>query len=118
MTNWRGTASLRTTHTIVSILQTVKQLGYDPQKIVHEFSQIKSLRQTERRLKNNYKELGSRVSRYREVLPLCEQIMRLGIGVPDLIAIHTAVTKKADTDNVPPRTMAYHLMAEIDLIHF
>ncbi len=36
---------------LLSILRTIKQIGYDPQKIVARFSYIKSLRQTEKDLK-------------------------------------------------------------------
>ena len=36
---------------LLSILQTIKQIGYEPQKIVAAFANMKSLRQKERQLK-------------------------------------------------------------------
>ena len=38
---------------LLSILQTIKQIGYEPQKIVAAFARMKSLRQKERQLKSN-----------------------------------------------------------------
>ena len=43
---------------LLSILQTIKEIGYKPQKIVAAFASMKSLRQKERQVKNNYKMLG------------------------------------------------------------
>jgi hypothetical protein len=52
-------------------------MGYDPKEIVLEVSCVKSLRQREIQLKNSCKNLEFRLSLCKEVLPLCEQIMRL-----------------------------------------
>jgi DNA-binding ferritin-like protein len=73
---------------LVSVLQTINQLGYDPQKIVKELGRIKSLRQIERRLKDNCKVLESRTNRYQEIIHLCEQLISLGIGFAELSAFH------------------------------
>jgi hypothetical protein len=78
--------------------------------------QIKSLRQKERQLEENCKILESRISRCREVLPLCEQIMHIGIGFPELVALHTAVLKKSDMDKLPVKTAGYRVMKEIEII--
>ncbi len=101
-------------HILLSILQNIRNLGYNPQKIVSEFSRIKSLRQTERRLKNNCNIFESRMARCQEVLPMSEQIVRLGIGIPELLALNTAVLKKADTENLPKGTAAYRVMEDIE----
>jgi hypothetical protein len=42
---------------LLLILRTIRQIEYDPQKIVARFSYIKSLRQTEKGLKDNCKML-------------------------------------------------------------
>jgi DNA-binding ferritin-like protein len=74
----------------MSILQAINQLGYDPRKIVSEIARLKSLRQTERHLKNNCKILESHLNQFKDVLPLCEQIARLGIGFPELMMFQSA----------------------------
>jgi hypothetical protein len=75
--------SLQDPRILLSILKTIRQIGYEPQKIVREFSRIKSLRQMERQLNNSCKDLEAMLDRYNDVLPLCEQIagLRIGMGV-------------------------------------
>src|SRR5438874_1251447 len=81
---------------LVTVLNNIRHYGYDPKKIVAEFSNIKSLKRKEKVLQNNCKLLEERVARCREVLPLCEQIVRFRIGIGELLAFHTAVCEKAE----------------------
>ena len=60
---------------LLSILQTIKEIGYEPQKIVARFSYIESLRQTEKGLKNNCKMFEERATRYQHILPLSERFV-------------------------------------------
>ena len=55
-----------------------------------------------------------RAARYKEIIPLCEQIVRFGIGFPEMAALHAAIIKKADLENLPYGEAAYALMKEID----
>jgi hypothetical protein len=98
---------------LLSILRTIKQIGYDPQKIVGRFSYIESLRQTEKGLKNNCKIIEERIDRCREVLPLCEQILRLRIGIGELLAFYTAVCEKAEMHNLSMESAAYRVIEDI-----
>jgi hypothetical protein len=98
---------------LLSILRTIKQIGYEPNKIVARFSQIESLRQTEKGLKNNCKILEKRIGRCLEVLPLCEQIARLRIGLGELLAFHTAVSEKAEMYNLSMESAAYRVIEDI-----
>ncbi len=84
---------------LLLLLQTIKQIGYEPQKIVARFPQIESLRHTEKGLKNNCKIFEQRIAKCLEVLPLCEQIVRLRTGIGELLAFHTAVSEKAEMCN-------------------
>jgi hypothetical protein len=65
---------------LLSILQTIKQIGYEPQKIVAAFARMKSLRQKERQLKNNCEMLEKPMAADRQVLPLLQGIRSMGIG--------------------------------------
>jgi len=98
---------------LMSILQTIKQIGYEPHKIVARFSNIESLRQTEKGLKNNCKKIEERIARCQEVLPLSEQIIRLPIGLGELLAFHTAVCEKADMHNLSMQSAAYRVIEDI-----
>jgi len=97
----------------LSILRTIKQIGYDPQKIVALFSCIKSLRQTEKGLEDNCKMLEERVARCQSVLPLAEQISRLPIGIGELLAFHTAVSETAEMNNLSMESAAYRVIEDI-----
>jgi hypothetical protein len=99
---------------LLSILQTIRQIGYDPRKIVAAFAGMKSLRQEERQLKNNCKMFERRTARYQHILPISEQFVSFGIGIDPLIAFNILVTETADTCNVPISTAAFRVIKEIE----
>lgn len=106
--------SLKDPRMLLSVLKTIREIGYEPQKIVRELSRMKSLRQTERQLNNNRKDLEAQLDRYKDVLPLCEQILRAGIGFPELLAYHSTVVNKAAMDKLPREAAAYRVMEDIE----
>ncbi len=99
---------------LLSILQTIKQIGYEPQKIVAVFASMKSLRQKERQLKNNCKRFERRAERYQHILPSSEQFVSFGIGIDPLITFNILVTETAETCNVPISTAAFRVIKEIE----
>ncbi len=99
---------------LLSILQTIKQIGYDPQKIVAAFSSMKSLRQKERQLKNNCEILERRMSEDRQVLPLLQQIRSMGFGIDKLLPFSLAVNEKARTCKLPISAAAYWVIEDIE----
>jgi hypothetical protein len=106
--------SMEGLNTLVSILQTIDEIGNDARKILTELARIKSLRETERRLKRECKMLESQSVQYKEILPTCQQIARLGIGFPELMMFQTAITKRPDMENLPPGRAAYRVMQDIE----
>jgi hypothetical protein len=98
---------------LLLILRTIKQIGYDPRKIVAEFSNIKSRKRREKALQNNCKMLEERVAKCQSVLPLCEQIVRIRIGIGQLLAFHTAVSEKSEIHNLSMDRAAYRVMEDI-----
>jgi CRISPR/Cas system CMR-associated protein Cmr5 small subunit len=98
---------------LLLVLRTIKQIGYDPQKIVARFSYIKSLSQTEKGLEDNCKMLEERVARCESVLPLAEQISRLRIGIGELLAFHTSVSETAEMNNLSMESAAYRVIEDI-----
>ena len=106
--------SMESPHSLVSVLHTIDETGRDPKTILSELARLKSVRQAEMRLKKNCKMWELRAARYKEIIPLCEQIVRFGIGFPELAALHAAVLKKADLENLPMTTAAYSVMEDIE----
>lgn len=78
--------SMEDIHILVS-LQTIRQIGYDPQKIVSDLKRVKSLRQTQKQLKNNCEMYVSRTTRYRDLLPLCEELVSFGVSWHNIVPI-------------------------------
>jgi 5'-3' exonuclease len=99
---------------LLSILQTIKQIGYEPQKIIATFASMKSLRQKEKLLKNNCKMLEKKLSRYRQVLPLLQDIQSMGISTDKLLVFSVAVNEKAQTHNLPISAAAYRVIEDIE----
>src|SRR5207245_4204056 len=98
---------------LLTLLNNLRQYRYDPKKVVAEFSSIKSLRRREKALQDNSKRLEERMARCQSVLPLCEQIVRLRIGMGELLAFHTAVSEKAEMHNLSMGSAAYRVIEEI-----
>jgi hypothetical protein len=99
---------------LLSILQTIKQIGYDPQKIIARFAYLNSLRQTEKGLKNNCKIFEERLCGYRQVLPLLQRILSMGIDIDKLLVFSVAVDEKAEIYNMSISGAAYRVIAEIE----
>jgi hypothetical protein len=99
---------------LLSILQTIRQIGYEPRKIVAAFASMKSLMQRERQLKNNCKMIERRAARYQHILPISEQFVSFGIGIDPLIAFNILVTETAETNNIPLSAAAFRVIKEIE----
>ena len=99
---------------LLSILQTIRQIGYDPRKIIAAFRSMKSLRQKERQLKNNCKRFERRAARYQHILPLSEQFVSIGIGIDPLMSFNILVTETAVTCNIPISAAAFRVIKEIE----
>jgi len=80
---------------LVTVLINMKHCRYEPKKIVAEFSNIKSLKRREKILKDDCQMLKNRISEYRQVLPLLQQIRSIGIGLDKLLPFIIAVNEKA-----------------------
>jgi hypothetical protein len=106
--------SIENPRRFASILHAIDQIGYIPRQIVRELAGIKSLRRTERLLKNNCKMWESRATRYKELVPMCEQVVSSGIGLPLLVALQAAVIKRIEQDGVPAGAAPFRVMQDIE----
>jgi hypothetical protein len=98
---------------LLTVLDTLKN-SLDPKKIVAEFSNIKSLKQREKALKDNCEMLEKRMSRDRQVVPLLQQIRSMGIGIDKLLPFSLAVNEKAQKYNLSISAAAYRVMEDIE----
>ena len=79
-----------------------------------EFSNIKSLKQREKALKDNCAMLEKRMSGDRQVIPLLQRIRSMGIGIDKLLPFSLAVNEKARTCNLPISAAAYQVIEDIE----
>ena len=99
---------------LLTVLDNLKDYRYDPKKIVAEFSNIKSLKQREKALKDNCAMLEKRMSGDRQVIPLLQRIRSMGIGIDKLLPFSLAVNEKARTCNLPISAAAYRVIEDIE----
>lgn len=57
--------------------------------------------------------LEERIRKVKDLLPLAEQIMRLKIGIGELLAFHSSVYEKADIERIPLDTATYKVVEDI-----
>ena len=60
---------------LVNVIKNMEQQGYDTKKIVAKAMSIKSLKDSEKHLRNNCEMLAKRIDRYKQILPLAEKIV-------------------------------------------
>lgn len=101
-------------HKLLSVLQSFNEMGYNPQRIVRYYKQMKSLKQKEWRLRNYCKLWESRAAEYQKIVPMCKHVVSMGIGIPLLLALETAVIKKIEVDGIPAGAAPYRILEEID----
>jgi len=99
---------------LLTVLDNLKDYRYDPKKIVAEFSNIKSLKQREKALKDNCAMLEKRMSGDRQVIPLLQRIRCMGIGIDKLQVFGVAVDEKAEIYNMSISAAAYRVIEDIE----
>jgi hypothetical protein len=71
----------------LNLLRALKKYKYDAKRIVAEFSNRLSMKKERWEINNDRRRLEDRITKVKDVLPLAEQIMRLNIGVGELLAL-------------------------------
>ena len=74
---------------------------------------IKSLKDSEKHLRNNCEILANRIDRYKEILPLAERIVAMRINTAGLLALDDAVYNTAELYNLPIYAAAFQVMNDI-----
>ena len=77
-----------------------------------EFSVRRSMKKERREIENDRRRLEDMIIKVKDVLPLAEQIMRLKVGIGELLAFHSTY-EKADMERIPPDTAAYKVVEDI-----
>jgi hypothetical protein len=98
---------------ILNVLRALKKYKYDDKRIVAEFSVRRSMKKERIGIEFDRRRLEERIRKVKDVLPLAEQVMRLKVGIGELLAFHSAVYEKADMERIPSDSAAYKVVEDI-----
>ena len=106
---------LSTKHTtkLLNVIKNIEQEGYNTKKIVAKAMIMKSLKDSEKQLRNKCEILAKRIDRYKDALPLAERIVAMRINTAGLLALEAAVNDMAEIYNLPLYTAAFRVMNDI-----
>ena len=74
---------------------------------------MKRLRRREKGLKNNCVILSKQIAKYKDTIPLTEEIAALGIGIDELIALKAGINQAVKLYNLPHLTATLRLIDDI-----
>ena len=85
----------------VNVIKNIEEQGFDTKKIVAKAYSIKSLKDSEKHLRNNCEILAKRIDRYKDTLPLAEKIVAMRINTAGLLALDAVVSEMAEQNGLP-----------------
>ena len=98
---------------IQACLQRLKDANYNAEEVIAGYANMDALRNERMELDEERLAFEARLAAVKDVLPLAEQIMRLKVGIGELLAFHSAVYEKSDMERIPPDTAAYKVVEDI-----
>jgi hypothetical protein len=81
--------------------------------VVYLYYNIQGLEWKEKQLKDKCKKLSKKISRYKDVAPLAEDIAALGIGINELIALKAGINEAVKHYNLPFVSATMHLIEDV-----
>jgi hypothetical protein len=98
---------------LLNVLVNAKSYGFDGKEIASKLYNIQGLEWKEKELKHKRKKLSKRISQYKDIVPLTEDIAALGVGIDELIALKIGIKEAAKVYNLPPLTATLRLIGDI-----
>jgi DNA-binding transcriptional MerR regulator len=87
---------------LLNLLSNAKRYGFDGKEIASKLYNIQELEWKEKELRGKCKKLSKRISKYKDVVPLTEDIAALKIGIDELISLKVGINQAAKLYNLPP----------------
>jgi hypothetical protein len=97
----------------LNVLINTKKYGFDGKEIADKLYNTLDLELKEKDLKEKSKKLSKRISKYRDIIPLTEDIAALGIGLDELLAFEIAINQSARHYNLPFVSATMRLIDDI-----
>jgi hypothetical protein len=105
--------STKDTSKLVNVIKNIEEQGFNTKKIVAKAMIIKSLKDSQKTLRNNCEIFAKRIDRYKQILPLAERIVAMRINTAGLLALDAAVYNTAELYNLPIYTAAFRVINDI-----
>jgi hypothetical protein len=100
-------------HKLLSVLSNAKKYGFGGKEIAEKLWNIQELEWNEKELKDKCKKLSKRISKYKAVVPLTQEIAAFGIGIDELLAFKIGVREAAKHYNLPFVSATLRLIDDI-----
>jgi hypothetical protein len=98
---------------LLNFFQTLKKYGFDDKEIAEKLYNIQELELKEKQLKDKCKKLLKRISRYKDIVPLTEDIAALDIGIDELLALKVGIKQAAKMYHLPFISATLRLIDDI-----
>jgi hypothetical protein len=98
---------------LLNLLVNARRYGFDGKEIAENLYNIQELEWKENELKGKCKKLSKRISKYKDVIPLTEDIAALGIGIDELIALKVGINQAAKLYNLPFVSATLRLIEDV-----
>jgi hypothetical protein len=98
---------------LLNLLVNAKNYGFNGKEIAAKLYNIQELEWKEKQLRGKCKKFSKRISKYKDVVPLTEEIASLQIGIDELIALKVGISEAAKHYNIPPLTATLRLIDDI-----
>jgi hypothetical protein len=105
--------SFQDIYNLLNVLSNAKKYGFDGKEIADKLYNIQELEWKEKQLKDKCKKLSKRISQYKDVVPLTEDIAAWGIGIDELLALKIEMNQAAKHYNLPPLAATLRLIDDI-----
>jgi len=100
---------------LLKLLSNAKRYAFDGKEIADKLYNMLELEWKEKELKNKCKKLSRRISKYKDVVPLTEDIAALAIGIDELLALKIGINQAARHYNLPPLAATLRLIDDIKI---
>ncbi|MFL6419251.1 MAG: hypothetical protein ACJ71P_07545 [Nitrososphaeraceae archaeon] len=98
---------------LLNLLKNAKSYGFDGKEIADKLYNMLELEWKERELKDKCKKLSKRISKFKDVVPLTEDIAAWGIGIDELLALKVGINQAAKHYNLPPLAAILQLIDDL-----
>ena len=105
--------SAKDTDKILNLLLNAKEYQFDVKKISGKLRGIQRLEKKEKQLRGRCEIFTKQAAKYKNMLPLVEDIAALQIGLDELIAFKAAINQAVELYKLPPLTATLQLIEDI-----